>query len=26
VHLRPYANMRSLDFVQILTHPRGTGQ
>jgi rod shape-determining protein MreC len=26
VHLRPYANMRSLDFVQILTHPRGTGR
>jgi rod shape-determining protein MreC len=23
VHLRPYADMRSLDFVQILTRPRG---
>ncbi len=23
VHLRPYADMRSLDFVQILTNPRG---
>ena len=23
VHLRPYADMRSLDFVQILTKPRG---
>jgi rod shape-determining protein MreC len=26
VHLRPYANMRSLDFVQILTHPQGPGR
>jgi rod shape-determining protein MreC len=25
VHLRPYADMRSLDFVQILTKPRGPG-
>ncbi len=25
VHLRPYADMRSLDFVQILTRPRGPG-
>jgi rod shape-determining protein MreC len=23
IHLRPYADMRSLDFVQILTNPRG---
>ena len=23
VHLRPYANMRDLDFVQVLTRPRG---
>jgi len=23
IHLRPFANMRSLDFVQILTNPRG---
>ncbi|MGH2941614.1 MAG: rod shape-determining protein MreC [Solirubrobacteraceae bacterium] len=23
IHLRPFANMRSLDFVQILTRPRG---
>ena len=25
IHLRPYADMRSLDFVQILTNPRGSG-
>jgi rod shape-determining protein MreC len=25
VHLRPYADMRSLDFVRILTRPRGSG-
>ena len=25
VHLRPYANMRELDFVQILTKPQGPG-
>lgn len=25
VHLRPYANMRDLDFVQVLTRPRGPG-
>ena len=25
VHLRPYADMRSLDFVRILTQPRGSG-
>ncbi len=25
VHVRPYADMRSLDFVQILTRPRGAG-
>ncbi|MDQ3850626.1 MAG: rod shape-determining protein MreC [Actinomycetota bacterium] len=25
VHVRPFANMRSLDFVQILTRPRGGG-
>ena len=25
VHLRPYANMRDLDFVQILTQPEGDG-
>jgi cell shape-determining protein MreC len=25
VHLRPFADMRSLDVVQILTRPRGTG-
>lgn len=25
VHLRPYANMRSLEFVQVLTHPEGPG-
>lgn len=25
IHLRPYANMRDLDFVQILTHPQGPG-
>jgi cell shape-determining protein MreC len=23
IHLRPFADMRSLDFVQILTKPRG---
>ena len=23
IHLRPYADVRSLDFVQILTRPRG---
>jgi rod shape-determining protein MreC len=26
IHLRPYADMRSLDFVQILTNPRGGEQ
>ena len=26
IHLRPYADMRSLDFVQILTEPRGSGE
>jgi rod shape-determining protein MreC len=26
IHLRPFANMRSLDFVQILTRPRGGGE
>jgi hypothetical protein len=25
VHLRPYANMRDLDYVQILTKPKGIG-
>ena len=25
VHLRPFADLRSLDFVQILTKPRGPG-
>lgn len=25
IHLRPYADMRSLDFVQILTRPQGPG-
>ncbi len=25
VHLRPYANMRDLDFVQVLTRPSGPG-
>jgi rod shape-determining protein MreC len=25
IHLRPFADMRSLDFVQILTKPRGSG-
>jgi rod shape-determining protein MreC len=25
VHVRPYANMRDLDFVQVLTNPRGPG-
>jgi rod shape-determining protein MreC len=25
IHLRPYANMRDLDFVQVLTRPRGPG-
>ncbi len=25
IHLRPYANMRDLDFVQVLTKPRGPG-
>ncbi len=25
IHLRPFADMRSLDFVQILTRPRGSG-
>jgi rod shape-determining protein MreC len=26
VHLRPYANMRELDFVQVLTRPEGPGE
>ncbi len=26
VHLRPYANMRSLEFVQVLTRPAGPGR
>jgi rod shape-determining protein MreC len=26
IHLRPFADMRTLDFVQILTKPRGTGK
>jgi rod shape-determining protein MreC len=25
IHLRPYANMRDLDYVQVLTKPRGPG-
>jgi rod shape-determining protein MreC len=25
IHVRPYANMRDLDFVQVLTRPRGPG-
>jgi rod shape-determining protein MreC len=26
VHLRPYANLRSLEFVQVLTRPQGVGR
>jgi len=26
VHLRPYANMRDLDFVTVLTRPRGPAE
>jgi cell shape-determining protein MreC len=26
IHVRPYADVRNLDFVQILTNPRGGGE